>query len=111
VSIRIRGGARRALPDRALTSKALCALRSLPVKGRFGLPPLVERVVEHGAVPVGFDSVERGGLFPEAGWELLKEEAHVPVRTIPMVHGKEAVLPGTYLIVRNRPAAAARMAS
>jgi len=110
-SLRILAGERGVVYQIELTSKALGALRSLPVKGRFGLPPLVERVVEHGAVPVGFDGRERAELFPDAGWELLREEPDVPVKTIPMVHGKEAILPGTYLIVRNRPAAAARLAS
>src|SRR5689334_8884155 len=75
--LRILLGERGVLYQIELTSKALGTLRSLPVKGRFGLPPLVERVVEHGAVPVGFDAAERGGLFPESGWELLKEEPHV----------------------------------
>jgi SAM-dependent methyltransferase len=110
-SLRILLGERGVLYQIELTSKALGALRALPVKGKFGLPPLVERVVENGAVPVGFDGRERGELFPHPHWELLKEEPHVPVKTIPMVHGKEAVLPGTYLIVRGRSAAAARMAS
>ncbi len=110
-SLRVLAGERGVVYQIELTSKALGALRSLPVKGRFGLPPLVERVVEHGAVPVGFDGRERAELFPDAGWELLREEPDVPVKTIPMVHGKEATLPGTYLIVRNRPAAATRLAS
>lgn len=110
-SLRILLGERGVLYQLELTSKSLGALRALPVKGKFGLPPLVEKVVEHGAVPVGFDAHERISLFPEDRWELLKEEPDVPVRTIPMVHGKEAVLPGTYLIVRSRPAIAARMAS
>lgn len=105
-SLRILLGERGVLYQLELTSKSLGALRALPVKGRFGLPPLVERVVEHGAVPVGFDAHERGALFPEDRWELLKEDAQVPIRTIPMVHGKEAVLPGNYLILRPRAAAA-----
>lgn len=108
-SLRILLGDRGVLYQLELTSKSLGALRALPVKGKFGLPPLVERVVEHGAVPVGFDAHERGALFPEDRWELLKEDAQVPIRTIPMVHGKEAVLPGNYLILRPR-AAAAQMA-
>lgn len=110
-SLKILLGERGVLYQIELTSKAFGAMRALPVKGKFGLPPLVERVVENGAVPVGFDSRERAVLFPNPQWELLKEEPDVPVRTIPMVHGKEAILPGTYLIVRGRPAAAARMAS
>ena len=109
-SLRILLGERGVLYQIELTSKALGTLRSLPVKGKFGLPPLVERVVEHGAIPVGFDARERGELFPDQHWQLLKEEPHVPVRTIPMVHGKEATLPGTYLIVRPN-GAAARMVS
>jgi SAM-dependent methyltransferase len=110
-SLRILLGERGVLYQIELTSKALGAMRALPIKGKFGLPPLVERVVENGAVPVGFDGRERANLFPDPQWELLKEEEHVSVRTIPMVHGKEAILPGTYLIVRGRQAAAARLAS
>lgn len=110
-SLRILLGARGVLYQIELTSKALGALRALPIKGKFGLPPLVERVVENGAVPVGFDGRERANLFPDPQWELLKEEEHVNVKTIPMVHGKEANLPGTYLIVRGRQASSARMAS
>ena len=109
-SLRILLGERGVLYQVELTSKSLNTLRALPVKGKFGLPPLVEKVVEHGAIPVGFDAHERISLFPEGQWQLLKEEAHVPVRTIPMVNGKEAVLPGTYLIVRPS-AAAVRMVS
>ena len=109
-SLRILLGERGVLYQLELTSKSLGALRSLPVKGKFGLPPLVEKVVEHGAVPVGFDAHERIALFPEDRWELLKEEAHVTINTIPMVHGKEAVLPGNYLILRPR-ASAVRMVS
>jgi SAM-dependent methyltransferase len=104
-------GERGVLYQTELTSKAFNHLRSLPVKGKMGLPPLVERVVEHGPIPVGFDAVEREALFPESSWEVLKEEEGVTVKTIPMVLGKEATLPGNYLILRNRPAARMAMAS
>ncbi|HWM95102.1 MAG TPA: methyltransferase domain-containing protein [Thermoanaerobaculia bacterium] len=94
-----------------LTSKALGYFRSLPVKGKMGLPPLIEQVVEHGVIPVGFDANERAELFPDSQFDLLKEESDVTVKTIPIAQGKEGTVPANYLIVRNRPAVAARMAS
>lgn len=87
-----------------LSSQALNYFRSLSAKGKMDLPPLIERVVEHGVVPVGFDAEEREGLFPESQWELLNEASGVTVKTIPISGGQEGTVPASYLIVRNRMA-------
>jgi SAM-dependent methyltransferase len=100
-------GERGVLYQIELSSKALGYLRSLPVKGKMDLPPLVENVVSHGVVPIGYDAEERGRLFPDSKWKLLKEESGVTVKTIPFVHGKEGTPPGNYLIARPRVATAA----
>jgi len=94
-----------------LSSQALNYFRSLPAKGKMDLPPLIERVVEHGVVPVGFDASERVGLFPSGEWELLKEGTDVTVKTIPIAQGQEGTVPASYLIARSRPAVAMRKAS
>jgi SAM-dependent methyltransferase len=104
-------GERGVLYELELTSKALSYLRSLPIKGKMDLPPLIENVVQHGVVPLGYEPEERAGLFPDAEWEILKEEYGLKVKTIPFVQGKEATPPGTYLIARPRSAAAVRKAS
>lgn len=104
-------GERGVLYQIELTSKALGYFRSLPVKGKMGLPPLIERVVEHGPIPVGFDANERATLFPESKFDLLREETDVTVKTIPIALGKEGTVPANYLIVRNRPAARLAVAS
>ena len=110
-SLKIMLGERGVLYQIELTSKALGYFRSLPAKGKMGLPPLIERVVEHGPIPVGFDATERATLFPESKFDLLKEETGVTVKTIPIALGKEGNVPANYLIVRNRQAAAVRLAS
>ena len=104
-------GERGVLYQIELTSKALNYFRSLPAKGKMDLPPLIERVVQHGVVPVGYEANERDGLFPDSEWELLKEESGVTVKTIPIAQGKEGTVPAHYLLARHRPAVAARLAS
>ncbi len=94
-----------------LSSQALNYFRSLPAKGKMDLPPLIERVVEHGVVPVGYEATERVGLFPDSEWELLNEGVGVTVKTIPIAQGKQGTVPANYLIARSRPAAAMRKAS
>jgi SAM-dependent methyltransferase len=94
-----------------LSSQALNYFRSLPAKGKMDLPPLIERVVQYGVVPVGYEANERAGLFPDSEWELLNEGTGLTVKTIPIAQGKEGAVPANYLIARNRPAAAMRKAS
>ncbi|HEX3126124.1 MAG TPA: class I SAM-dependent methyltransferase [Thermoanaerobaculia bacterium] len=94
-----------------LSSQALNYFRSLPAKGKMDLPPLIERVVEHGVVPVGYEAEERVGLFPDSEWELLNEGTGLTVKTIPIAQGQEGAVPASYLIARPRPAAAMRKAS
>jgi SAM-dependent methyltransferase len=94
-----------------LSSQALNYFRSLPAKGKMDLPPLIERVVEHGVVPVGYEADERVGLFPDSEWELLNEGTGLTVKTIPIAQGQEGAVPASYLIARTRPAAAMRKAS
>jgi SAM-dependent methyltransferase len=104
-------GERGVLYQIELSSQALNYFRSLPAKGRMDLPPLIERVVEHGVVPVGYEVEERTGLFSDSEWELLKEGTDVTVKTIPIAQGMEGTVPASYLIARTRPAAAMRKAS
>jgi len=104
-------GERGVLYQIELSSKALAYFRSLPAKGKFGLPPLIERVVEHGPIPVGFDATERLSLFPDSTWDVLEEEASVTVKTIPIAQGKEGTVPANYLIAKNRSAVRLAVAS
>lgn len=110
-SLKILLGERGVLYQIELSSKALNYFRSLPEKGKMDLPPLIERVVQHGVVPVGYEADERAELFPAEEWELLKEESDVTVKTIPIAEGQEGSIPANFLIMRHRAGSAMRLAS
>jgi SAM-dependent methyltransferase len=89
-----------------LASTALNYFRSLPDKGKMGLPSLIEKVVENGPIPVGFDAKERQVYYPESGWDILEEKDHVTVKTIP-IGGEPAQVPANYSVMRPKAAAMA----
>jgi len=89
-----------------LASTALNYFRSLPDKGKMGLPSLIEKVVENGPIPVGFDVQERQVYYPDSRWEIVEEKDHVTVSTIP-IGGQPGKVPANYTVMRPKSAALA----
>jgi 2-polyprenyl-3-methyl-5-hydroxy-6-metoxy-1,4-benzoquinol methylase len=89
-----------------LASTALNYFRSLPDKGKMGLPSLIEKVVENGPIPVGFDVQERQVYYPDNLWDILEEKDHVTVSTIP-IGGQPGRVPANYTVMRPKAALAA----
>lgn len=107
-SLKILLGEKGVLYQIELSSQALNYFRSLPVKGKMGLPPLIERVVQHGVVPVGFETKEQGTLFPESEWEIFEIKDGITVQTIPIAGEKIGRVPASYIVMRPKAAALAK---
>jgi SAM-dependent methyltransferase len=97
------------LYDIELTSAAFAFFRSLvPGDSPSGLPWLVHNVVRHGPRPHGFDLGERPLYFPEERWEVIDEGAGVTIKTVPLSHGAESLVPACYMVLRPQHRAARR---
>lgn len=89
-----------------LSRGALETLRQLPGNSPSGLPRLVHNVVRNGIHPIGFSKQDRERYFRDDLWTILAQGDTVPIRTVPLAHGEEALVPANYVVMRHhRPAA------
>src|SRR6202049_3767790 len=99
-------GERGTLYQIELSQGALETLRKLPGNSPSGLPHLVHNVVRNGIHPIGFSKRDRETYYPDEHWTILDQGATVAIRTVPLAHGEEALVPANYLVMRPRRQAA-----
>lgn len=89
------------LYDIELTPAAFAFFRSIvPGDSPSGLPRLVHNVVRHGPRPHGFDLDERPLYFPDERWQVIDQGSGVTIKTVPLTHGAEGLVPACYMVLR-----------
>ncbi len=100
-SLEILLGEHGTLYDIELTSAAFAFFRSIvPGDSPSGLPRLVHNVVRHGPRPHGFDLDERSLYFPDERWQVVDQGSGVTIKTVPLSHGAEGLVPACYMVLR-----------
>ncbi|MEM7132937.1 MAG: class I SAM-dependent methyltransferase [Chloroflexota bacterium] len=83
-----------------LDKEALPYFRQFPGDTQSGLPALLERVIQHGITPIGFELKKLHEIYLPDLWEILAKGQGAKMNTIELAPQQHGAVPANFLVAR-----------